>query len=94
MKLEFTGYVKMRIDTAKAFKSIHIDPSAMQRLAEQPKSRILIERFGIDPEKFTPVVAEEISIEQWIRLLQFYAKFCRYRPAKEILAKLRRIIKG
>jgi hypothetical protein len=85
---------EMRINTVKAFSSIYISPLAMQRLAGQPKTRILIESFGIDPHNFTPVVAVEINIEQWIRLLQFYAKKCRYNPAREILAKLKRIIKG
>lgn len=65
----------------------------MQRLAEQPKTRVLIESFGIDPYNFTPMVAIEITTEQWIKLLQFYAKKCRYNPAREILAKLKRIIK-
>lgn len=84
----------MRINTSKAFQSIQVSPSAMQRLAEQPKTRSLIESFGIEPENFTPVIAVEISIEQWIVLLQFYAKRCRYYPAREILRKLKRIIKS
>jgi hypothetical protein len=88
------GINEMKINTEKAFKSISISPLAMQRLAEQPKSRILIESFGIDPHNFTPAVAVEINIEQWIRLLQFYAKKCRYYPAREILAGLKKIIKG
>jgi hypothetical protein len=88
------GINEMKINTEKAFRSISISSLAMQRLAEQPKSRILIESFGIDPHNFTPVVAVEIDIEQWIRLLQFYAKKCRYYPAREILAGLKKIIKG
>jgi hypothetical protein len=88
------GINEMKINTARAFSSIYISPLAMQRLAEQPKSRILIESFGINPRNFTPVVAVEINAEQWIRLLQFYAKKCRYNPAREILAGLKKIIKG
>jgi hypothetical protein len=88
------GINEMKINTVRAFSSIYISPLAMQRLAEQPKSRILIESFGINPHNFTPVVAVEINAEQWIRLLQFYAKKCRYNPAREILAGLKKIIKG
>jgi hypothetical protein len=58
------------------------------------QSRILLESFGIDTNYFIPVVAAEISIEQWVRVLQFYAKRCKYEPAKDILAGLTKIIKG
>jgi hypothetical protein len=84
----------LKINTIKAFRSISISTSAIQRLAWNPKSRIVLESFGIDPDNFTPVLAVEISLEQWIRLLQFYAKKCRYIPAREILAELKKIIKS
>jgi hypothetical protein len=84
----------MKINTVNAFKSISVSHSAMQRLAQHPKSRELIESFGIDPHNFVPVVVTEIDVEQWIKLLQFYAKKCRYNPAKEILASLKGIIKA
>lgn len=84
----------LKINTKKAFESISISTLAIQRLAWNPKSRILLESFGINPDHFTPVLAMEISLDQWIRLLQFYAKRCRYSPARKILAELKKIIRG
>jgi hypothetical protein len=84
----------LKIDTEKAFESISISVSGIQRLARKPRSRILLESFGIDTNDFIPVVAAEISIEQWVRVLQFYAKRCKYEPAKDILVGLKKIIKG
>jgi hypothetical protein len=78
---------KLEISTKKAFESIFVSASGIQRLAENPKSRILLESFGINPHHFTPVIAGEISVEQWIRVLQFYAKECKYNPAKDLLAR-------
>jgi hypothetical protein len=85
---------KLKIDTEEAFDSIGIRTSAIQRLAKAPKSRILLESFGINPDDFTPLLAEKISLEQWIRLLQFYAKKARYQPARSILADLKKLISG
>lgn len=83
---------ELKVSTEKALKSISINISGIQMLAESPKTRILLESFGINPYLFTPVPADEISIEQWIRVLQFYAKECKYNPAKNILARLKKIM--
>jgi hypothetical protein len=84
--------IKLKISTEKAFESIFIGASGMQRLAENPKNRILLESFGIESHNFTPVIAAEISIEQWVKILRFYAKECKYNPAKNILAELKKIM--
>jgi hypothetical protein len=80
---------ELRISTKKAFESISISISGIQRIAEDPKSRILLEKFGVSPHDFTPMINEEISLEQWIKVLQFYAKECKYYPAKDILKKIK-----
>jgi hypothetical protein len=80
------------INTEKAFESISIRVSAIQRLARNPKKRLLLESFKIDTNNFNPVIATEISIEEWIKVLQFYAKKCDYQPARDILAGLKEII--
>ncbi len=85
---------KLKIDTEKSFKSISIPIPAIQRLAKNRKNRVLLERYGINPCNFDPVVATEIEMEQWVRILLFYAKECRYKPAKDILASLKKIITG
>jgi hypothetical protein len=86
--------IELKISTERAFESISINVSGIQRLAKKPKNRILLESFGINPDNFIPVVAAEISVEQWIRVLQFYAKKCEYQPARDILAGLKKIILG
>jgi hypothetical protein len=91
MKLKFDD---LKIDAEKAFKSISMPIVNMKGLCEKPKYRVILESFGIDPRNFTPVIADEISIEQWIKVLQFYAKKCNYVPAREILAGLKKIIKA
>lgn len=83
---------ELKIGTEKAFESISINVSAIQSLAKNPKKRILLESFGIEPDNFTPAIAVEISVEQWVKVLQFYAKKCEYQPARDILARLRKII--
>jgi hypothetical protein len=85
---------KFKIDMEKSFKSISIPIPAIQRLAKNGKNRVLLERYGINPCNFDPVVAAEIDMEQWVRILLFYAKECRYKPAKDILADLKKIIIG
>jgi hypothetical protein len=80
---------ELKISTEKAFESIFISVSGIQRIAEDPKNRILLENFGVNIHNFTPVIAEEISLEQWIKVLQFYAKECKYYPAKDILKKIK-----
>jgi hypothetical protein len=85
---------KLKINTVKAFKSVYISVLATQRLSQNAKTRTLLESFGINPYNFTPVIAKEISVEQWIRLLKFYAKECKYKPAINILADLKKIITG
>jgi hypothetical protein len=82
----------LMVDTEKAFESISISVSAIQRLARNQKKRRLLESFGIEPDNFTPVVATEITIDQWIKVLQFYAKKCEYQPARDILTDLKKII--
>lgn len=81
----------LTINTEKAFESISMPISAIQKLARNPKKRILLERFGIDPSNFSPVIATEISVEEWIKVLQFYAKKCEYQLAKDILTSLKEI---
>lgn len=83
-----------KIDTVKAFRSISIEISAMQRLCQFPKSRKLIESYGIDPCNFDPVIAAEIDILQWVKILLFYKQECRLKHAKDILACLKEIILG
>jgi hypothetical protein len=85
---------EMRINAEKAFRSISMPIVNMKGLCEYPKHRAILESFGVDPRNFTPVIANEISVEQWIKVLQFYAKKCNYIPAKEILAGLKKIIKA
>jgi hypothetical protein len=85
---------ELNIDTEKAFESISISVSGLQRLAKKHKSRILLESFGININNFIPVISAEISIEQWVRVLQFYDKKCKYKPAKDILAGLKKILRG
>jgi hypothetical protein len=80
------------INTEKAFESIFIRVSAIQRLARNPKKRPLLERFEIDPNNFNPVIAKEISVEEWIKVLKLYAEKCEYQPAIDILAGLKEII--
>jgi hypothetical protein len=84
----------LKIDTEKAFESISIGVSGIQRVARNPKKRILLENFGIDIDNLIPVIATEISVEQWIRILRFYAKKCEYQPAIDTLAGLKRMIVG
>jgi hypothetical protein len=90
--LIFTVKTNLTISTEKAFKSIFMSASAIQRLAKNPKKRIMLESFGIDPQNFYPVIAKEISAEEWIRILQFYAKKCEYQLARDILTSLKEII--
>jgi hypothetical protein len=85
---------ELKIDAQKAFKSISMPIVNMKGLCEKPKYRVALESFGIDLENFTPVIADEISVEQWIKVLQFYAKKGNYMPAQEILAGLKKIIKA
>jgi hypothetical protein len=85
---------ELNIDTEKAFESISISVSGLQRLAKKHKSRILLESFGINTDNFIPVISAQISIEQWVRVLQFYDKKCKYKPAKDILADLKKILRG
>lgn len=87
------GIEDFKINTVQAFRSIFIDISAIQRLSRNPKDRVLLESFGVDPNNFTPVVAEKIDLEQWVKLLQFYAKKTRYIPARELLAGMKKLIK-
>jgi hypothetical protein len=82
----------LKVNTEKAFNSIFIRVSAIQRLARNPIKRILLESFEIEPDNFTPVIVAEISIDQWIKILRFYANKCEYQPAKDILAGLNKII--
>jgi hypothetical protein len=82
----------LTINTEKAFESIFMRASAIQRLAKNPKKRIILEHFGIDPQNFYPLIATEISAEEWIKVLQFYAKRCEYQLARDILASLKEII--
>lgn len=84
----------MKINTMQAFRSINLDHLSMQRLAQNPKTQNLIRAFGIDPGIFTPTIAPEISAEEWIRVLRFYAEKAGYQPARDILTNLKRIIKG
>jgi hypothetical protein len=73
----------LKIDAAKAFASISIDIDAIQRLSRYPKSRALLERFGINVNNFTPHIVKEIELEQWVKILQFYSKQARYIPARD-----------
>jgi hypothetical protein len=86
--------IEFKIDTEKSFKSISMPVSAIQRLFKNRKDRKLLESYGIDPCNFDPVVAAEIDVEQWVKILLFYKKECRYKPAKDILAGLKKIITG
>jgi hypothetical protein len=86
--------IEFRVDTEKSFKSISIPVSAIQRLFKNRRDRILLESYGIDPCNFDPVVAVEIDTEQWVKILLFYKKECKYKPAKDILAGLNKIITG
>jgi hypothetical protein len=88
------GINKLKIDTVKAFKSISIEISAMERLCQFSKSRRLLESYGIDLCNFDPVAAAEIDMEEWVKILLFYKKECRYKPAKDILAGLKKVIIG
>jgi hypothetical protein len=83
---------ELKIDTVKAFWSISIDILAMQRLCRGAKNRKLLESYGIDCHNFDPVIAPEIDVIQWVRILIFYKEECRYKPAKNILAGLEKII--
>jgi hypothetical protein len=83
---------ELKIDPEKSFKSISMPIPAIQRLARNQKNRALLERYGINVCNFDPVVATEISMDQWVRILLFYAKECKYKPAKDILAGLKKII--
>jgi hypothetical protein len=85
---------ELKFDTEKSFRSISIPVVAMQRLARSEKNRALLERHGIDVHNFDPVIATEICMEQWVRILIFYASECKYEPAKNILAGLKKIIIG
>jgi GTP cyclohydrolase II len=84
----------LKIDVEESFKSIFLTVSGIQRLARNPRNRILLESFGINIDNLIPVAAPEISIEQWVRILKFYAKRCDYEPAKDILAGLKKIVRG
>jgi hypothetical protein len=83
---------ELKIDTAKAFWSISIDILAMQRLCQGSKNRRLLESYGIDPRNFDPVISSEIDVIEWVKILIFYEQESRYKPAKNILAGLKKII--
>lgn len=87
-----TEISKLKIDVVKAFRSISIDILAMQRLCQGAKNRRLLESYGIDPQNFDPVIASELDVIQWVKILIFYKQECRYKPAKDILAGLKKII--
>jgi hypothetical protein len=86
--------VEFRVDTEKSFKSISMPVSAIQRLFKNRRDRILLESYGIDPCNFDPVIAAKIDMEQWVKILLFYKQECRYKPAKDILTSLKKIITG
>jgi hypothetical protein len=83
---------ELKIDAVQAFRSISIEISAIQRLCQNSKTRILLESYGIDPFNFDPVIAAEIDMVQWVKILVFYKKECRYKPAKDILTDLKKVI--
>jgi hypothetical protein len=83
---------ELKIDTAKAFRSISIEISAMQRLCQGSKNRRLLENYGINLCNFDPVISAEIDVMEWVKILLFYTKECRYKPAKDILAGLKKVI--
>jgi hypothetical protein len=87
------GIADLKFDTAKAFALISIDINAMQRLSENPKDQVWLRRFGVNLENFTPVIAEEIELGQWIKILQFYAGKARYKPARRVLAEMKKMLK-
>lgn len=83
---------ELKFDTEKFFMLISVPIAAIQRLARSEKNRALLESYGIDANNFDPVIATEICMEQWVRILMFYAKECKYQPAKDILVGLKKII--
>jgi hypothetical protein len=83
---------ELKIDTVKAFRSISIEISAIQRLCQGSKNRRLLENYGINLSNFDPVVAVEIDVVEWVKILLFYKKECRYKPAKDILTGLKKVM--
>lgn len=83
----------LKIGTEKAFSSIFLKATGIKIVAENPRTRISLEVFGINPDNFTPEIAPEISVEQWIRILRFYSERIKYQPARDILTGLKKIIR-
>jgi hypothetical protein len=84
----------LKINTEKAFSSISLETSAMQRLARSRINQSLLKNYEIDLSNFEPVISTEIDIIQWVRILLFYKQECKYKPAIAILADLKKIIIG
>jgi hypothetical protein len=85
---------ELKINTEKAFSSISLETSAMQRLARSRINQSLLKNYEIDLSNFEPVISTEIDIIQWVRILLFYKQECKYRPAIAILTDLKKIMIG
>jgi hypothetical protein len=76
---------KKRVNTVKALEFIRIDPSGLTNLSKHPKTRCLLQKWGVDPDCYYPEMDTHISEAEWLRLLIFYARMAKYPPARAVL---------
>jgi hypothetical protein len=76
---------RKKINTIEALQSICINPSTLSSLSKYPKTRGLLQKWGIDPNCYYPEISEFISETEWVRVLIFYARKVRYEPARNVL---------
>jgi hypothetical protein len=76
---------KKRVNVVKALEFIRIDPSGLSNLSKHPKTRCLLEKWGVDPNRYYPEIDTYISEAEWFKLLIFYARMAKYPPARTVL---------
>jgi hypothetical protein len=76
---------RKKINTIEALESICIIPSNLSSLSKYPKTRDLLQKWGIDPNCYYPEISEFISETEWVKVLIFYARKVRYEPARNVL---------